>query len=360
MVRLLALTLALLVGAPGYAQESSPPRTPQTESRPTVRVTLENGDILTGELIDRNDEAVVINHPVAEIVTIPMDRVLQVVRISGASGETGPPDKSPPEAEPEPEADPGQEDEALAEDRPTPAPPTSPVPSPPSDPPPPAPKKPPAKWSGTVEAGLNGSAGNTDLRNARAAMSLRRESKEMVFDLSASYRFTERDGVQRQNRFFTQARNEWRLPNTNWRYIFVQGSLEVDRFRDYDTRVSGTVGFGYQFIDREKTSLIGRVGLGAAQEFGGSNGDLQPEAFAALEFNHDINDRLRLRSGAEIFPDLTKLDEFRARVNGTLEIDLDNHSKWRLRLGFEDRFETNTNRAEKNDFDYFATLVYTF
>lgn len=357
MIRALVCALAILSAGVARAQEgrtSQPP--PEPEGRATVRITLKNSDVLTGEVLDRDDQEIVIQHPIAGIVNIPVEEVISVERIAGPAGETGPP--------------PGEDGTEKAEDEqieesPTVEPPT--LPHPPEteeeeqlETPEPGPGVPPAKWSGRVEAGLNGSTGNTNLSNFRAAASARRESESMIFDISASYRLTRRDGDESQNRLFSQARNEWRIPNTNWRYIFVQGSLELDRFRDYDARLAGTVGVGYQLIDQEKMSLVGRVGLGAAQEFGGPNGDVQPEAFAALEFRRELNDRMRLRAAAEIFPDLIDFGEFRSRVDGSLEIDLDNSASWRLRLGFENRYETNSGRAEPNDFDYFASLVYSF
>ncbi|MFG0273429.1 MAG: YdiY family protein [Phycisphaerales bacterium] len=293
----------------------------QVEDIEEVRVTLPNGNVVTGELVSRTDENITINNETFGRLTIPLAEGVSVETISVVSEEEQPP---------------AEEEAALeaVEENP---------------------------WEIRFELGASGSRGNTDRDNLRTAITLNRDTEEMATLISADYRWAAEDGGTTENRFYARARNEWKVPDSKWSY-FVQGDADVDEFKDYDVRVSLFGGAGYLFIDTEEEKFKGRIGLGASRPFGAPQDDeWVPEGLLGIDYFKKLNDSVTFTALAEYYPNLEDLNEFRARGEAALEIALDKDKTWFLRLNVEDRYESQVGPGvDKNDFYYGAAILLVF
>lgn len=215
-------------------------------------------------------------------------------------------------------------------------------------------------WDGGVELGLNGSSGNSEVFNFRGAMTAKRKVKLYETSGSLTYTFVKQDSEATENRAILDLRNDWLLENSKWR-VFALGSVVYDDFKDWDFRVSAFVGAGYEFIENDKTLLLGRVGLGASREIGGTDNNITPEGLLGLDFNHKINERQRFTSSVDLFPALDDFGEYRAVAKAAWELIVDPETKMSLKIGVEDRFDSTPGDGfKKNDFSYFALLVWSF
>ena len=336
--RSMALVVGLLLhGGALRAQEAAAP------PPPTHMIALDTGETLRGTIVERTDERVVVDHPLLGRVTVPAGRVVSIVAIGDAAAAGGTGSGSPaatvaavPAAQPAAEG----------------APP--PQPSPPEPPEETAPK-----WSGKLEAGLNGSEGNTEQLSLRFGASLERKTEKDIFTANANYRLKTENGDRTQNELLLKERFEWLMPPTPWS-VFIESNQEFNEFRDYDFRVDALVGVGYRFIDDEKTKLIGRVGVGAAKEFGGIDDDVYPTALASLEFSHQITERILFSAYGEYKPDLSDFENYQLLGRASFDIALNDSKSLFLKLGIEDRYDNDPGTAEANDIDYFASIVYAF
>ncbi len=339
--RILAFTAGLLVsicGATSFAESDGPPP-------PTHAVVLDTGETLRATLVERTEEHVVLDHPLLGRVTVPASRVVSVSAISPpADGSASASGGVPPVSAT------GSSNASAP-----PAPQAEPAPPPPAPPP----EEEAAKWSGKVEAGLNGSEGNTEQLSLRFGASIERKTDKDVLTASANYRLKTENGDRTQNELFLKERFEWLLPPTPWS-VFIESNQEYNEFRDYDFRVDALVGVGYRFIDEEKTKLVGRVGVGAAKEFGGIDDDIYPTALASLEFSHQITDRIAFSAYGEYKPDLSDFDNYQLLGRASFDIALNDSKSLFLKLGIEDRYDNAPGTAEANDIDYFASIVYAF
>ncbi|MCB9847566.1 MAG: DUF481 domain-containing protein [Phycisphaeraceae bacterium] len=313
------------------------------ESEREVVITLDSGETLKGPLVGQSAEAFTLNHLILGELRIPIIRVASIYYVR--AGES--PDSV---FGPQPIKPPGDPVPVVIEQ---PAPPKPPEPKPE-----PAPKPQP-KWSGSVELGLNGSEGNTQLQRGRVAFDAKRVAPGSTFDLRVRYQAAQTRSVTTENRLTLRARNEWATSSADWR-VFLEGGAERDQFRDFDWRVTGNAGFAYDAIKSDPTKLTLRAGIGGSTEFGSPRDGIFPESVAGYEFHHKLNKQMTLTSLGEINLDLDNLWEYRARVNAALDTSLTDNGAWRLRVGIEDRYETNTTRAKRNDIDYFISLVYRF
>ncbi len=219
-------------------------------------------------------------------------------------------------------------------------------------------------WEGSVEAGITGSDGNSESFNFRANLSLERLTERMETKFGMTYKYATEDGSENANRFEARGRNDWLVPDSRWRY-FVQGKYEFDEFQDWDSRISGFGGVGYEFIrpeDQEPNlTLIGRAGVGGSQTIGGTDESFTPEALLGLDFIWEIKDDHRFVATTELYPSLEDMGEFRWITNLGYEIMLDAETNLFLKLGVEDRYDSNPGgSAKRNDIDYYATLGWKF
>lgn len=242
-----------------------------------------------------------------------------------------------------------------------PAPPQPVSPTVASSPPRPVPLPEPtrAPWKTSLEFGVSGNAGLTEAFNGRAAASVARDTSEMETRFSARYRYRTQSSEVTANDFNAAFRNDWLLPGSPWGY-FVDSSGEYNQFRDYDVRLAGAGGFRYELVNTETTALLARAGFGGAQEFGGDNDRLFPEATLGLRLTHKVNSRLSLNTYGDYLPDLADTANFRLITGAALEVALNHDKTMKLKAGVEDTYQSQPGSAESHDVDYFLSLVLSF
>lgn len=216
-------------------------------------------------------------------------------------------------------------------------------------------------WAGSIEGGINGSDGNSETFNLRFGAGLGRKTSKMETKLKSEYAYSTNNGEAEKNRWFTEARNDWSLDREDRWSFFVIGRLEYDDFQDWNWRASVFTGPGYKVIRTDKTLLNLRAGVGLTREFGGERNDLIPEGLLGADFEHQLTERQKLTATFEYYPSFHNLSQYRLLGRGSWEILVDPQVNMTLKLGFEDRYDSNPGEGfKKNDLDYFAMIVWKF
>jgi hypothetical protein len=228
---------------------------------------------------------------------------------------------------------------------------------------PPAPEPPKGffdGWAFDVAIGLNGSSGNTDRLSFRGGLGGERLTDDMETRLGFVYQYAEDDSRATEHRAAFDIRNDWLFKDSPWRW-FAQGRAEYDQFQDWNVRLTGFTGPGYELIKNDTTLLLLRAGIGGNQTIGGDNEDFTPEALLGADFTHQISERQKVFLTGEIYPSLEDGGEFRGLARGGWEILVDPEMNMNLRLGFENRYDSDPGPdVDKNDLDYFIALVFKF
>lgn len=295
-----------------------------------VLVRVKTGEAFLGTLVSADEAAVMIDHPTLGRLQMPRAQVIDVSNApkAGEAVPTPPPAPAPaaataPEVKPDPES--------FWEG-----------------------------WKGSAELGLNGASGNSENFGFRAGMGLKRETTQMITTLGFSYNYSTSDGDKTTDRGELNAKNEWRVAPP-WR-VFVAGKLEYDQFQDWDWRTSLFAGVGYEFIKTDRTLLLGRVGVGFSREIGGSDNRIKPELDLGLDWEHKLDDRQKLFASVDYYPSLLNFPEdYRVAAKAGYEVLVDPTNGMALKLGIEDMYQSKPGGGKKrNDFTYFATLVWNF
>ena len=226
----------------------------------------------------------------------------------------------------------------------------------------PAPPPPPKIWSGGAEAGVNGATGNSELFNMRAGFNATRKVAGNVFVSDFLYTFTRTDGTTTQQQALFNARDEVLFAGTPWS-AFASTNIEYDELRSYRFLVGVYGGAGYTLIDDEQYTWRLRAGVGAVRRIGrdGTASEWVPEALLGTDFTWRLDERQAIVATADYYPRINDWTQYRVRARVAYQIVLDKATGTTLRLGVQDRFDSNPGgTAKRNDLNYYATLGFTF
>ncbi len=223
----------------------------------------------------------------------------------------------------------------------------------------PQPEPPPKIWSGSFELGLDGSEGNSQRVNFRCGVAAKRKTDDDVFKLDLDYHKNTSHFEETAHRAFLDWRYEWLFKESPWTW-FGHGTTDYDEFKAFDVRVAIDAGLGYQFLDTEKTSFLGRCGGGWSREVGSPEDDYVPEATFGSEFEHEFSPRQKLTASFDYTPDVSDFRDFRFTTKAGWEFLLDEQMNLSLKLSLLDRYDSTPNGAKANDVDYSVTLLWKY
>lgn len=345
MIKAIARAFVVSLGAASPCALGAPPAPAPgapASAGPTIVVTLDTGETLRGVLLADDGQWVRLRHPILGDVAIPAARI--AARTAHADAPAG----APPVAVAAPVA---------AAPAPAASAPSTAAAAPAAPPPPDSFLR---GWTTTVEAGVNGSDGNTQTLNLRAGLAAERLTERMESRASLLYVYSTDSGEVSTNRSEADARHDLNFIPTPWG-AFLQGKAEYDEFQDWDWRFSLFGGPTYAFIKNDRTTLKARAGAGFSYELGGADEEINPEALAGLEFTHKLDDRQSVFANAEFLPSLSNVPQYRVTAKAGYQIVVDPELKLMLKLGLSDRYDSDPGpERRRNDLEYFATVGFTF
>jgi hypothetical protein len=225
------------------------------------------------------------------------------------------------------------------------------------------PTPPPKIWFGGGEIGLNGATGNTELFNLRTGFNAKRKTADNLLVTDFLYTYARQNGLLTQNQMLFNARDEILFPNTPWS-LFAATNVEYDELRAFRIRAGVYGGVGYQVIDTPTTNWRLRAGAGAVREIAGYAGGpasrWTPEMVFGTDFSHKFDDRQSFEATLDYYPRIDQWGQFRLRARAFYQVLLDKENGITLRLGVQDRYDSNPGFGDRNDLNYFATLGFTF
>jgi putative salt-induced outer membrane protein YdiY len=214
-------------------------------------------------------------------------------------------------------------------------------------------------WEGNVELGMNGTSGNTDTFNVRVGATGKYKTETRTHSLQLVYLEKNANSVQTAQTGLGDARIEWPMAGSPWNY-FIHSLVEFDQFKAINTRVSADTGFGFEFIENDITTLIGRLGISTSREIGGPEDKFIPELLAGVEYKHKFNDKHSISFKADYYPSIKDAKDF--RINSQASWEMAVAPEWGLSLKFSviDRYDSTPHGSKPNDLDYSTLLIWAF
>jgi putative salt-induced outer membrane protein YdiY len=216
------------------------------------------------------------------------------------------------------------------------------------------------EWKSHIEFGAGGSFGNSDTQNLNAAFHTKREDDDDATTIDAKYFFGTSDGDRTDNRFSADILQDWFFPDSPWLF-FATGRYDYDEFNSWEHRVSAFGGFGYQLIKEDDKDLTLRAGLGASQEFNSPDEDLNFEALLGFDFNWTISEKQTFHLDSTIYPQLDDPSMYRTLTNANWAVVVDESSNLSLTVGVQHEYQSDVAAGvEHNDLRVTAGLRFDF
>lgn len=272
-------------------------------------VELKSGEKLEGAILDRNDDFVEMEHAVLGRIKIPTDEI------------------KPPDG---PKTRPGLFGTSFLEG-----------------------------WNKALSAGFSGSSGKSKDLNANADLELRREIERHRSNFVARYYFAESNKEKSANQFDTRYAHDFLFPSSDF-FPFLIGHYRWDEFQEWDHRVGGDGGVGYQMFRNESFDVLGRFGGGVSRTIGGDDERTEYTGLAGLETQWVIMEGMSLDWDTYYYPDFGDLPNFRLESRAELKLAVGVIEGLGFKLGGAYIYDGHETDFTRNERKYYGNLVYDF
>ena len=217
----------------------------------------------------------------------------------------------------------------------------------------------PKYWSGSADLGLNGSSGNSEVLNIRTSVNARRKTDANIFTTDFIYTLSQQGELTNTNQAIYNARDEILFGTSPWS-LYASTLVEYDELRDLNFRVGVYGGASYRVIDDDDVTFKVRAGAGALREIGGPKDRWVPELAFGFDYKYHLNDRNSFLAILDYYPRVDDFGKYRIRARAAYENVIDKENCIILRLGIQDRYDSDPGTSKRNDLSYFATLGVKF
>lgn len=207
-------------------------------------------------------------------------------------------------------------------------------------------------WSGTLDVGFSMTSGNSDTRTFTAGAKGVRETPRNKFSVYANA-LQVKDTSNNTSKVKAQsvwAGARYDVDIDPKYFAFGSGDFEYNQPQKLNIRAVLGGGIGYHAYRKENFNLDLTGGVTNNYE-NFSNGTRRNSAEILLgeELKFKLNSRVRLTERAVFYPNISRFGDFRALFDSSLQTDINNWLGWHVTIG--NRYNSRpVDRTEKNDF----------
>lgn len=217
-------------------------------------------------------------------------------------------------------------------------------------------------WSGTVDVGFSMTSGNSDTRTFTAGLRGVRETPDNKFTVYANaLQIKDTSNGNKKTKaqsIWTGARYDVDI-NRKW-FAFGSGDFEYNKPQKLDIRAVLGGGLGYHAVRKDRLNLDFTMGVTNNYEnFSTGIQRNSAEVLLGQEVKFKLNSRTRLTERAVLYPNISRFGDVRALFDTSLQTDINSWLGWHLTIG--NRFNSRPiDRTEKNDFLLSTGLRFSF
>lgn len=213
-----------------------------------------------------------------------------------------------------------------------------------------------ADWQGKGELGGVLARGNTETETLNAKVDMTKATEQWNHLVGFSILRNTTDSVTSADRWELRGESQYKL--TERSYVFGALRYEDDEFTDYEYQATASAGYGYKFIDTDRTRLDGKIGAGYRQSELRPSGEKEDDAIlrGAVDYSHQLTDTTRVYDKF-----LVEAGSDNTFLQNILGIEVRMTEKLALGLSYEVRHNTDVlPGTEKTDQILTANLVFAF
>lgn len=217
-------------------------------------------------------------------------------------------------------------------------------------------------WTGTADVGFSLTSGNSDTRALTAGFRAHRETRKDRIGVYANaiQASNSNSGVSvtTAQAVYGGIRYDYNLSERT--FVFASGDFEYDKPQLLDLRSVIGAGFGYKAIRSERTKLdvFGGATYNRENYSTGLNRN-SAEGLIGNDLSFKVSDNVSLEQRFKAYPNLSNFGEFRALFDASVITNLNDWLGWQVTLG--DRYNSNpAPGAVSNDILFTTGLRATF
>jgi putative salt-induced outer membrane protein len=151
-----------------------------------------------------------------------------------------------------------------------------------------------AQWKGKGEVGIVFARGNADTDTANVKLDTSREVDRWKHSFGVAALRAANDGVVTAERYGASWQSDYKLSDRS--FWFGGLRYEQDQFSGFDYQASLSTGYGYKFIDTERTKFNGQAGVGYRRLKLLPTGRIETGAIfrGDLKFEHALTDTTKI------------------------------------------------------------------
>lgn len=211
-------------------------------------------------------------------------------------------------------------------------------------------------WSGTVEAGMVNTGGNTKTSSVNLKANAVREGQKWRFTANTAMLNTHDTGTTTAERYLLSMQGDRKFSTRS--YLFLNATGEKDLFSGFVYRTSETLGYGRHLLDRETVDIHAEIGAGARQSEVEATGDHIDEGMGRLvgKLVWKVSDSATFSE--EVVSEIGEESTVTRSVTGLLT-QVSGSLSTKLTYTFRNTTSVPPG-TKKNDWETALTLVYNF
>ncbi len=226
-------------------------------------------------------------------------------------------------------------------------------------------------WKKSVGLGFTGTDGNVNESQFQADFKGEFENDRHRRKLTSQFYLSKPDntpgpGPLTERKAFVDYEENWK-PFQNMMFFIGTARYDYERFQSWNSRLSGSLGIGYELYKTERTSIRGSVGAGVAYKFqtdAGIDEETIPEGVVRLGLDHNVMKGVDFSTNHVYYPNLDDTGEHRVISDAELKADIGEAGGLNVAVGVQNEYDTIANNenpdVETNDLTYYIRLGYDF
>ncbi len=181
------------------------------------------------------------------------------------------------------------------------------------------------KWHGFVNVGATYTDGNTDVRSANVSAEAVKRREEDRYTLKAYWNYAQNQGAITDRNAGANAKYDHFVSEKL--FLNAIAGVETNSLAALHLRYYAGGGAGYQFVENERTKLLGEGGLVYFnEEFTNNDKNEYIAARLSYDLDHKVTDTTTFEQTAEAFPSLEDKDDFYGKLDSKVSFKISD--KW--------------------------------
>ena len=213
-----------------------------------------------------------------------------------------------------------------------------------------------AQWKGKGEVGIVYARGNSDTDTTNIKLDTSREVDRWKHGFGIAALRAATDGDKTAERYGAAWQSDYKL--TERSYWFGGLRYEKDEFSGFDYQASASTGYGYKFIDTDRTKFSGQAGAGYRRSQLTPTGETEGDAIfrGDLKLEHALTETTKI---LDTF--VVEAGSDNTFVSNVLALQVKMSDRFALSVGLDVRHNTDPPAGlEKTDTLTTVNLVYAF